>query len=78
VDGRLEQAYVAALVESIETRPHVFVEHLTAALVQRCWPLGDDRDVPQGALSLHDGLPETYRIVPPRCRCDEGRCPFCN
>jgi hypothetical protein len=78
MDGHLQQAYVAALVESIETRPHVFVEHLTAALMQRCWPLGDDRDVPRGALRLVGGLPETFSIVPPTCRCDEGHCPLCN
>jgi hypothetical protein len=77
MDGRLQPAYIAALVESIETRPPAFVEHLTAALVTRCWPLGDDRDVPRGALRLHEGLPETYSIIPPKCRCDEGHCPIC-
>jgi hypothetical protein len=78
MDGRLQQAYVAALIESIATRPSVYAEHLTAALVQRCWPLGDERDVPRGALRLQDGLPETFNIVPPACRCDTGQCPHCN
>jgi hypothetical protein len=77
MDGRLQQAYIAALVESIETR-QAFVEHLTAALVTCCWPLGADRDVPQGALRVQEGLPETYSIVPPKCRCDEGNCSICN
>ena len=78
MDGHLQQAYVAALIESIESRPQVFDEHLAAALVQRCWPQGTDCDVPRGAIRVHDGLPETYSIVPPECACDTGHCALCN
>jgi hypothetical protein len=78
MDGRLQQAYVAALIESIETRPPIFVEHLAAALAQRCWPPGTDCDVPQGAIRVHEGRPETFSIVPPECACHEGHCAICN
>ena len=78
MDGGLHHAYVAALVESIETRSDAFVEHLAVALAQRCWPAGTDCDVPRGAIQVSDGEPDVYSLVPPECTCHEGRCLLCN
>ena len=74
-----QDAFLAAIVESVRTRSQVQAAALEASLERRCWPGGTADHVEPGALPWVRRWGPT-RMAPalPECGCAEGRCRVCN
>jgi len=74
-----QDAFLAALVDSVRSRSEVQTAALGASLQRRCWPGGiADRSEPAALPWVRRWGPTRLTPLPPECTCAEGRCLTCN
>jgi hypothetical protein len=74
-----QDAFLAAIVESVRTRSQIQTAALSASLERRCWPGGTADTTEPAALPWVRRWGPT-RMTPslPACGCADGRCNVCN
>lgn len=74
-----QDAFLAAIVDSVRTRSQIQTAALGASLERRCWPGGTaDRSEPAALPWVRRWGPARVTPSLPACGCAAGRCPVCN